>query len=511
MKTRAFFIFAFLIIPCLLASQTILWQYKANGSLWEHFRSIKNISDVNGDYHQDVIAVSENDTLYCFSGIDGTALWKFDADPCYLERGLIAVPDLDGDYVDDVVLGTIWGTRALFALSGASGDTIWWYDSHEHGSGGWFYEVSAMSDIDGDSVVDILAGTGSEPNRAYLFSGATGTKIWESYIGYAVFGIREIGDLNGDSIPDAAISTGNGTSSSYNVFALDGATGDSIWKRSLPGAGWTVVPMTDIDSNGVADMVSGDMAGNVTARSGVDGTPLWGVGIGGTIVDLNILPDVNGNGYDELLPSGTTIYSFRCHDGFDGSTIWTTPAPDQVFALVAIPDITGDGIWDVCGGTGYNTSYFYVMDGATGDTIWTRNMNAEGPVESCWWIQDIDGNGHEDILVGTREGWLYALADGFVGIKEETPSPKKPHTLLFATPNPAHTKTTIEYSIPYESTVSIDIYSADGRKIRTMHDGTASPGLHSIEWNLSGLNIGIYYIRLKVDCNVLTRKVIVLN
>jgi outer membrane protein assembly factor BamB len=500
-----------MLLPCLLAAQTILWQYKANGSLWEHFRSIKNITDVNGDYHQDVIAVSENDTLYCFSGIDGTPLWKFAADPCYLERGLIAVPDLNGDYVDDVVLGTIWGTRAIFALSGATGDTIWWYDSHEHGSGGWFYEVSAMSDVDGDSIVDILAGTGSEPNRAYLFSGATGAKIWESYIGYAVFGIREIGDLNGDSVPDVAISTGNGTSSSYNVFALDAITGDSIWKRALPGAGWTVIPIGDIDSNNVMDMVSGDMAGNITGRSGVDGTALWGVNIGGTIVDVNILPDVNGNGYDELLPSGTTLYSFRCHDGYDGSTIWATPAPDQVFALVAIPDITGDGIWDVCGGTGYNTSYFYVMDGTTGDTIWTRNMNAEGPVESCWWIQDIDGNGFEDILVGTREGWLYALGDGNAGIQEKTPAIQRGNIYLSVTPNPSHGKVLLQYSIPRKSHVSIAIYAANGRKVRDLFGGEAGSGIRLLESNLSDLPKGIYYIKLKVDCNIRTEKVILLG
>lgn len=511
MRKKGLYALVLLLLPCLLPAQTILWQYKANGTLWEHFRSIKNITDVNGDYHQDVIAVSENDTLYCLSGIDGSPIWKFDADPCYLERGLIAVPDLDGDSIDDVVLGTIWGTRAVFALSGATGDTIWWYDSHEYGNGGWFYEVSAMSDIDGDGIVDILAGTGSEPNRAYLFSGATGTKIWESYITYAVFGIREIGDLNGDSIPDVAISTGNGSSSSYNIFALDGATGDSIWKRALPGAGWTVIPMIDIDSNGVVDMVSGDMAGMVTGRSGVDGTPLWGVNIGGTIVDLNILPDVNGNGYDELLPSGTTLYSFRCHDGFDGSTIWATPAPDQVFALVGIPDITGDGIWDVCGGTGYNTSHFYVMDGATGDTIWTRNMNAEGPVESCWWVQDIDGNGYEDILVGTRGGWLYALADGNTAVEEQPPGDRDLQTHILAMPNPARGRTEITYAVAAESRVRVTVYSAAGSKVRDLIDGTATPGIHSIEWNTSDLPSGIYYIHLKVGYNVLTEKVMVLR
>jgi outer membrane protein assembly factor BamB len=509
MKRFSLLFTIFLLLPYFASGQTILWSYKANGSSSEHFRSVKNIGDVDGDNHDDVIGSSENDTLYCFSGIDGTPIWKFDADPCYLERGLISVPDLDGDSLPDVILGTVWGTRAVFALSGATGDTIWWYDTHEYGSGGWVYEVAPMTDIDGDSTVDILISTGSDPDRAYLFSGATGAKIWDSPITYAVFGIREIGDLNGDSIPDVAISTGNGTSSSYNVFALDATTGDSIWKRSLSGAGWTVVPIGDIDSNGVMDMVTGDMAGNVTARSGVDGAPLWGANIGGTIVDLNVLPDVNGNGYDELLPSGTTLYNFRCHDGYDGSTIWSTPAPDQVFALVAIPDITGDGIWDVCGGTGFTTSYFYVMNGATGDTIWTRNMNAEGPVESCWWVEDIDGNGYEDILVGTRGGWLYALGDGNVGVKDEERSIRK--SSISVLPNPTHGAITINYSITRRSHLTVDLYTSTGRKVKNIVDRIDTPGKRTIEWNGQDLPEGIYFIKAHIGGKSYTEKVVIMK
>jgi outer membrane protein assembly factor BamB len=171
MKRFSLWCTVFLLLPFFVSGQTILWSYKANGSSSEHFRSVKNIGDVDGDTHDDVIGSSENDTLYCFSGIDGTPIWKFDADPCYLERGLIAVPDLDGDSLPDVILGTVWGTRAVFALSGATGDTIWWYDTHEYGNGGWVYEVAPMTDIDGDSTVDILISTGSVPDRAYLFSG----------------------------------------------------------------------------------------------------------------------------------------------------------------------------------------------------------------------------------------------------------------------------------------------------------------------------------------------------
>jgi len=141
-----------------LSAQNVIWSYHATGTLWAHFRATRTIDDVDGDLHDDVIAVSENDTLYCFSGISGESIWRFARDPCYVERGLISVPDLDGDTVADVILGTVWGTRSVFAISGVDGSVIWQYDTHEYGQGGWIYEVAVMEDITGDNIVDQSLG-----------------------------------------------------------------------------------------------------------------------------------------------------------------------------------------------------------------------------------------------------------------------------------------------------------------------------------------------------------------
>ncbi|MBA7617179.1 hypothetical protein ES703_24490 [subsurface metagenome] len=511
MRILLFLLAIALLLPYCLFAQTVLWSYHATGSFWVHIRSIKNIEDVNGDNHQDVIAVSENDTLYCLSGINGNPIWKFAADPCYLERGLISVPDLDGDSIPDVVLGTIWGTRSVFAISGATGDTIWYYDTHEYGSGGWVYEVAPMSDIDGDNVIDILASTGSVPDRAYLFSGATGTKIWEPYIGAAVFGIREIGDLNGDSIPDVAIGTGDGNT---QVITLNGINGNQIWDENLSGAGWTVITIGDLNGDTVNDVISGNMAGEIIAFSGVNGATIWTKNIGGTVVDLNILPDVNGNGFDELLPSGTTMYNFYCIDGLTDSTLWSTPAADQIFASVSVPDITGDAIGDVVGGTGYNTNVFYALDGATGDVIWQKSMS--GCIESCWWIEDIDGNGYPDILVGTRDGWIYALADGNVGIEEMFTEVPSPFIHSSVQPNPSSGRVTIKYSLPSKTRVVIDIYSAAGEKIVNLSDRVETTGNKTIEWNGRDKRghkapAGIYFYRIQLGDYSKTEKLMLVH
>ncbi len=487
---QKYLLFLVVVLVLSLGAQSTIWSYQATGSLWEHIRSIKNIPDVDGDDHADVIAVSENDTLYCLSGTSGTVIWRFVADPCYLERGLIAVPDLDGDSIADVVLATIWGTRSVFALSGATGDTIWYYDTHEYGSGGWVYEVSPMTDMDGDSIVDILASAGGpDATRAYLFGGADGTKIWEYNAGYACFGVREIGDITGDSIPDVAVSTGNSSSSAYRVVFLNGIDGAEIRVVMLSTAGWTVVPIGDISGDDVPDVACGLSGGDIHALSGADGSILWTGSAGGMVIDLNLLPDVDSNGFPELLPSGTGMYNFYCIDASSGNFVWSTPAPDQIFVNVSIPDITGDGIWDAVGGTGFNTSILYALDGATDSIIWQRNMYS--PIESAYWIDDIDGNGMPDILVGLRNGWIYALSDGYTSIVE-TEVAGSGFTIMVN----AFGRLEVWHNLSYGEYVDVKVYSIMGQRV--IHSREIADH-NPIAVNLGKIPSGIYFAKISTD------------
>ena len=485
-----------------VSAQNTIWSYHATGSFWVHIRSIKNIPDVDSDDHADVIAVSENDTLYCLSGMSGAPIWRFVADPCYVERGLISVPDLDGDSIADVVLGTIWGTRSVFAIAGATGDTIWQYDTHEYGQGGWVYEVSQMIDIDGDSVVDILASAGGpDATRVYLFSGATGDKIWEYNAGYACFGVREVGDLDGDSIPDVAVSTGNSVPSAYRAVFLNGANGDSIRTVMLPSAGWTVIPIGDISGDTIPDVACGLSNGSILAISGANGTVLWTTSVSGTVVDLNLLPDVDGNGYPELLPSGIGMYNFYCIDAFSGNVIWSIPAVDQIFVNVSIPDITGDGIWDVVGGTGFNTSILYAINGATDSIIWQRNMS--GPVESAYWIDDVDGNNMPDILAGTRDGWIYAISDGYVGIAETEVSSPSVNVMVNS-----FGRLEIRHNLPYGKLMDVEIYSVVGQNLANI---LVSADNNPITLHLEPITSGIYFCKINIDNFTKVLKFIVLK
>lgn len=480
---------AIFCLVSLLTAQSVVWSYyTTTGGTYAHFRATRTIADVDGDDHDDVITVSENDTLFCFSGISGSVIWRFAADPCYVERGLISVPDLDGDSVADVVLGTVWGTRSVFAISGADGSVIWQYDTHEYGDGGWIYEVALMEDINGDTIADVLASAGGpDAERVYLFNGATGAKIWEYPVGYACYAVRAIGDINGDDISDVAAATGNYVPAAYKVIFLNGMNGNLIHQVALASSGLCVVPVGDIDDDTIPDVACGTSGGSVLALSGVDGGTIWTMSTGGMVWDLSLLPDVDNSGHPELLPSGVAMYSFGCLDAASGNVLWSTPAVDQIFVSVAIPDINGDSIWDVVGGTGYTSSMLYTLDGLSGSVIWQYSIGS--PVESAYWIDDIDGNEFTDILVGTRHGWFYAFSDGNVSVLENSQLVDG-FTQLVSRFGALE----IKHSIPFGQTVRIEIYSVLGQK---MIDLKSHCNKNPMSIDVSGLSSGTYFCRLR--------------
>jgi hypothetical protein len=57
------------------------------------------------------------------------------------------------------------------------------------------------------------------------------------------------------------------------------------------------------------------------------------------------------------------------------------------------------------------------------------------------------------------------------------------YTLHHNYPNPFNSETEITYGLPKESHVRLTVYDLLGREVRTLVDGTRSPGFHRIRWD----------------------------
>ena len=76
-----------------------------------------------------------------------------------------------------------------------------------------------------------------------------------------------------------------------------------------------------------------------------------------------------------------------------------------------------------------------------------------------------------------------------------------------AYPNPFNPSTTITYSLPQTSQVSVKVYNSIGRQVATLLNRQQAAGSHQIQWNAEGMAGGLYFIRLQTPNTQLVRKV----
>ncbi len=83
-------------------------------------------------------------------------------------------------------------------------------------------------------------------------------------------------------------------------------------------------------------------------------------------------------------------------------------------------------------------------------------------------------------------------------------------------PNPFNPETTIAYTIPQDSFVTVDIFDARGRLIYAISKGYQAQGLHQITWNgvdESGKDVasGVYYYRISTNRGTMTRPMVLIK
>jgi hypothetical protein len=83
-------------------------------------------------------------------------------------------------------------------------------------------------------------------------------------------------------------------------------------------------------------------------------------------------------------------------------------------------------------------------------------------------------------------------------------------------PNPFNAKTTIEYSIPYDSFVILNIYNIIGKKVRSLTKDSVPEGRHLVVWdgtNDNGVLVssGIYLYKLETAHTTIVKKILLLR
>jgi len=125
-------------------------------------------------------------------------------------------------------------------------------------------------------------------------------------------------------------------------------------------------------------------------------------------------------------------------------------------------------------------------------------------------------------VVDNRESYFYKLSatdyNGNEGLYAETSIELLSNdinpfefSLEGCYPNPFNPVTTIRFTTPNISNVTIEVYNMNGQLTETLFSGNKSAGQHSIDWYANDNTSGLYLIRMSSGEFVETQKVMLLK
>jgi hypothetical protein len=200
---------------------------------------------------------------------------------------------------------------------------------------------------------------------------------------------------------------------------------------------------------------------------------------------------------------------------------------------------------DVNNGTavGANGTILRTTDGGS---TWLTQFSGTGSGLGCVYFSDTDNGtvaGGEDILRTTNSGvtWIEQTAPWggmssvsffdanngigvgytvilrttnggvtFIGKDNNITNPNE-FILSQNFPNPFNPNTTINFSVPKQSNVTIKVYNILGKEILTLVNETKPQGNYKVEFNADNLSSGVYFYRMKTNEFTQTKKMLLVK
>ena len=118
-----------------------------------------------------------------------------------------------------------------------------------------------------------------------------------------------------------------------------------------------------------------------------------------------------------------------------------------------------------------------------------------------------------DIFAGTGDGnvWRRQISDMITAVKDNQNNIPMRFSLSQNYPNPFNPSTTISFSIPLRSSVSLKVLDLLGREVATIVSGEMQAGNYTRQWNATKMSSGIYFYRLQAGSYIQTKKLILLK
>jgi DNA-binding beta-propeller fold protein YncE len=348
----------------------------------------------------------------------------------------------------------------LFVTTAFSQTKVYWVNILDS-----FTNKIQRADLDGNNVEDILTSSVTS-----FCLDNEGEKIyWTNFVEGAI----KRADLNGNNIEDVLTGLSN-----PNNVDIDASTGKIYWTSFDTN---TKIHRTNLDGSNTEEILDIGTNSIVDLELDIDsGKIYWRTSQPGTIQRA----DLDGSNLETLIETATgfskialDLMSRKIYwvvspsilrsnmDGSDEETFDLSPTEEDQLVGIAINPQEGKMYW-----TDFNTEKIKRanLDGSNIEDVITSGLDSPANIE-------------------------IGVAGNATAVNEDLSAVPLGYILRQNYPNPFNPLTTIEFSVPVTSYITLKVYDVLGNEIATLIDGELSLGNYEVDFNATNLTSGLYF------------------
>ncbi len=309
------------------ANGSVLWRATTPPtSCFSHALTEPAIADVDGDGGPEVLSASTEDALVAYDGRTGAEEWRVPLST-YGYGHPTVVPGPDGAGAD-VVASDIGGTVVRVA---GNGSVRWRVDLARTVERPLSVtDAPRVADVTGDGDAEVVVGS----NRGVVVLSGDGDRVRTR------------------SVPATYVATGPAredggrtilTAYYRSVQAVDGASGELLWRRNVTNG--RVRGVTDADADGTPEVHVGRVGGEVLALDADTGATEWATTVAvddDAIVPPPVTADVTGDGRPEVI-AVTEVGRVAVLDPVTGEELATYEREVPIWTFATPADLDDDG------------------------------------------------------------------------------------------------------------------------------------------------------------------------
>jgi LruC domain-containing protein len=275
--------------------------------------------------------------------------------------------------------------------------------------------AAAIADLDGDGVDEVLVGASDGRLYAWHYNG-TLVEGWPVMLneGFRVLATPAVGDLDGDGSQDVVVPATDGQLYAFNATGV----ARSGWPISIGDVadqfGGQVInsspQIVDLDGNGSLEIVVGSTDQHLYAFN-ADGSVRWAFETDDMVLSTPAVGELDGNtsGLEIVVGSGDSyVYVLNS----EATLLWKRPTGWTVRSSPILADIDGDQDLEIIIGSDDDKVWAWHH---SGNLVNGWPQTADADVFSSPQVGDVDGDGMPEIVVGSDGAAVYAWhGDGSV-------------------------------------------------------------------------------------------------